>query len=84
MLATYYAIYEYDERTQERGNIVLHGIVRHTEDTICPQQETGIEALPHECELHKFEADGYRIEKCNFVISRDYVIANRTTGDRIQ
>ena len=84
MIATYYAIVEFNESSQKRGEIVLEGIVRNSEDIIYPQQETGIEELPHECELHHFEADNYIIETCNFVITRDIVKQYRITGDKIQ
>jgi|GEM_PF-5872658 len=89
MTATYYAIYEFNELTQKRGEIVLDGIVSDSESTICPRQETGIEHLPFECELHKFWSDKdylgntYRIETCNFTITREVVKQFRTTGDKI-
>jgi len=59
MTATYYAIVEFNESSQRRGEIVLEGIVRNSEDTIHPQQETGISDLPYECELQRFKAKGY-------------------------
>lgn len=84
MIAIYYAIYEYNESSQRRGEIVEEGIVSNSEETICPRQTTGIEELPFECELHHFKANGYRIEICNFTITREFVIKNRTNGDKIQ
>jgi hypothetical protein len=84
MTATYYAIVEFNKSSQKKGEIVLEGIVRNSEDTIYPQQETGIEDLPYECELHHFESKGYIIETCNFVITRDIVKQYRTSGDKIQ
>lgn len=84
MIAVYYAIYEYDETSQTRGEIVNEGIIRDSEDTIYPQQNTGIEELPYECEAHHFRAAGFKIETCSFVITRDFVKQFRTTGDKIQ
>ena len=84
MIATYYAIVEFNKSSQKRGEIVLEGIVRDSEDTIYPQQETGIDELPYECELHHFKANGYIIETCNFVITRNIIKQYRTTGDKIQ
>lgn len=84
MIATYYAIVEFNEISQRKGEIVLEGIVRDSEDIIYPQQETGIEELPYECELHHFKAKGYVIETCNFVLTREEVKKNRTTGDKIE
>lgn len=83
MQATYYAIVEFNQQSQTKGEIVLEGIVRNSEDTIYPSQETGIVDLPYECELHHFKAEGYIIETCNFIITRDIVKQNRTSGDRI-
>ena len=83
MIATYYAIYEFNQLSQTKGEIVDEGIIRDTEDTIYPQQNTGIEALPYECEAHKFKAEGYEIEVCSFSITRDFVKQQRTTGNRI-
>lgn len=83
MNAAYYAIYEYNESSQRKGDIVDEGIIRDSEDTIYPQQNTGITDLPYECEAHHFKAEGYRIETCNFVITRDIVKQYRTTGNRI-
>lgn len=90
MEAVYYAIYEINVHTAIRGEIVLEGIVSESEGTIYPKQETGIEGLPYECELHHFNADidsmgnTHRIETCNFIITRDQVIKMRTNGDKIQ
>ena len=84
MIATYYAIIEFNESSQRKGEIVLEGIVRNSEDTIYPQQETGIEELPYECELHHFKANGYIIETCNFIITRDIVKQYRINGDEIK
>lgn len=84
MIAAYYAIYEYNETSQRRGEIVDEGIIRDSEDTIYPQQNTGIKELPYECEVHHFKAIGYRVETCNFVVTRDFVKQFRTTGDKIQ
>jgi len=78
MIGTYYAI-----KHKIDDEIVLEGIIRNTEDTIYPQQETGIEELPYECEAHHFRSENYKIEMCNFVITRDFVRKNRTTGDKI-
>ena len=83
MTATYYAIYEFNEASQRRGEIVDEGILGNSEDTIYPGQTTGIKELPSEIELHHFKANGYRIETCNFVITRDIVKQFRTSGDRI-
>ncbi len=83
MVATYYAIVEFNEPSQMRGEIVLEGIVKDSEDTIYPRQETGIKELPFECELHKFKAEGYIIEYCNFVMTREMVKQNRTTGNKL-
>ena len=77
MKATYYAIYEYNETSQRRGEIVDDGIIRDSEDNIYPQQNTGIKELPYECEAHHFRANGYRIETFDFSITRDCVKANR-------
>lgn len=74
MLATYYAIID-----ESDNSIVLDGIVAHPEDTIFPQYETGIEELPHECELHHFKAVGYKKEVWNFSVNRETLIKYRTT-----
>lgn len=84
MIAEYYAIYEYNEASQTRGEIVDDGIIKDSEDIIYPQQNTGIKELPYECEAHHFKADGYRIETCSFTTTRDYVKQHRITGDKIQ
>lgn len=83
MTAIYYAIYEFNESSLTRGEIIEDGILSHSEDTIYPGQTTGIKELPNEVELHHFKADGYRIETCAFVITRDIVKQFRTTGDKI-
>ncbi len=83
MIATYYAIYEFNESSQVRGDIVDEGILSNSETTICPAQTTGISELPNETELHHFKANGYRIEYCSFIITRDIVKHYRTSGDKI-
>jgi hypothetical protein len=79
MLPTYYAIIEV-----ATGDIIIEGIVGHSEDTIYPRQEVDIEVFPWECKIHQFKANGYFIESCRFTISRDDVVRNRTTGDKIK
>jgi len=66
MTATYYAIYEFNETSQTRGEIVEEGILGENDNTICPGQTTGIKELPFEIELHHFKAEGYRIEISKF------------------
>lgn len=83
MIATYYAIFEFNESSQRRGDIVDEGILSHNEDVIYPGQTTGIKELPSECELHHFKAEGYRIETCNFSITRNTVRAFRLNGDTL-
>jgi hypothetical protein len=79
MLATYYQIIK--ESTNE---IVDEGIIRNSEDTIYPGENTGlIDELPSECEAHKFKAKGYKINICNFTIGNKTIVHFRTTGDRI-
>ena len=78
MTGTYYAIKE-----TSTNEIVDEGVIRHSEDTIYPGQNTGIDALPSECEAHHFEAKGYSIEICSFSITRDIVKKYHTTGDRM-
>lgn len=65
MKATYYCIKQIDN-----NSIVLEGIIRNAEDTIHPSQESGIDELPYECELHHFKADGYKAEYVDIDISR--------------
>lgn len=83
MIATYYAIYEFNEVSLNRGEIILDGIIRNSEDIIYPSQETGINELPSECEAHHFKCDGYKIEICDFTITREFVKKYRTTGDKL-
>lgn len=78
MEATYYAIKE-----TSTEDIVLEGIIKNSEDTIYPQQETGIEKLPYECEVHHFKVDGYKIEICDFIITREFVKQNRISGSKL-
>lgn len=56
MIAYYYCIFE-----DKTSNTILEGIIKDPEDTIYPQQETGIKELPYECEAHHFQAKGYSI-----------------------
>ena len=62
MEAYYYKIVEFNELSKKEGEIIEEGIIRNSEDTIYPQQTTGIEELPYECEAHHFEAKGYELE----------------------
>ena len=66
MTATYYSI-----RKNTTGKIVDKGIIRDSEDTIYPGQNTGIEELPSECEAHKFKSDEYTIDIYKFSITRE-------------
>lgn len=74
MIATYYAIYKFNETSQKKGEIVLEGIVRDPKDTICPGQEAPGYGLPNEYELHKFKVEGYKIEISTFNITRKQVV----------
>lgn len=56
MRAYYYSIVN-----KVRGSTVLEGIIRNSEDTIYPQQETYIPELPYECEAHNFSAPNYKL-----------------------
>ena len=80
MKATYYAIYEFNEISKTRGEIVDEGIIRDSEDRIYPQQNSGVEELPYECEACKFHAEGYKIEFIEFNVSLDYIKTNRING----
>ena len=84
MLAIYYAIYEFDEDSQTRGEIIEDGILGENEETIYPGQTTGIKELPFECEVHHFKVPGYRIEMCKFSITREMVKKFRISGDKIK
>lgn len=74
MNAYYYRIVEYNSLTCQKGNIVLEGIIRNSEDTIYPSQETGIEELSYECEAHHFKHQDYILEGWNIEISREYCV----------
>lgn len=63
MKAYYYKIKH--ELTEE---IVAEGIIRNSEDTIFPQQESGIEEFPYECEAHHFNHYGYKLSGFEFDI----------------
>lgn len=51
--------YYYQIKHIPDSEIVDEGIIRNSEDTIYPGQNTGIEELPSECECHHFEATNY-------------------------
>lgn len=57
MDAYYYRIIE-----KSSGSIVFQGIIRNSEDTIYPKQDTCIEDLPYECEAHHFSHPNYYLE----------------------
>ena len=65
MQAYYYQIIK--DATNE---IVDEGIIRDSEDTIYPQQNTGIEDLPYECECHHFKVEGYTCKGTTFEVSK--------------
>lgn len=77
MKAKYYAI------INSQNEIVEDGILGPYDYTIFPGQTTEIKELPSECELHHFKVPGYRIEVCNFVTTREYVMQQRTGGDKL-
>ena len=62
---------------------IIEGIVRNSEDKIYPGQQVDIEELPFECELHHFKAEGFGIETCDFVITRELVKQYRINGDKL-
>lgn len=55
--ACYYAIIE-----ESTNDLVDDGIIRYSEDIIYPGQNTGIDALPSECEAYHFNIPGYYIQ----------------------
>lgn len=76
--ACYYSIL--DMETEE---IVDEGIIRNSEDTIYPGQNTGIDELPSECEAHHFQVKGYGILLLNFSISRDDLFMCMPAGTKL-
>ena len=55
------------------SEIVDEGIIRNSEDTIYPAQNTGINTLPYECECHHFNdpTNTYVCIGWNIEINRD-------------
>lgn len=78
MYCTYYAIYEFNQLSQHKGELVDEGIIRNSEDKIYPRQNTDIEDLPYECEAHHFQVEGYTIELIQLEITK------RTNGFSIE
>lgn len=68
MKAYYYKIVEYNKSSQREGFIIDDGIIRDSEDTIYPSQNTGNYELPYECEAHHFNQEGYRLSGFYFDI----------------
>lgn len=68
MKAYYYCIVN-----KKDNKIVLEGIIKDAEDTICPQQETDIEELPFECEAHHFKSENYNLLGFYFNIPREEI-----------
>lgn len=77
MKAYYYYIFEvsYDKPDITDSQIVDEGIIRDSEDTIYPGQNTGIPELPSECECHHFQADGYARKGFEFEITREQILS---------
>lgn len=73
MRAYYYKIIEYTEASCMKGAIVDEGIIRNSEDTIYPRQNTGIKELPYECECHHFNIPNYRLEGWEISLTRQDV-----------
>lgn len=51
MKAYYYEIVEFTESSLHEGEVIDNGIIRDSEDTIYPAQNTGILVLPYEVKL---------------------------------
>ncbi len=75
MNAYYYKIVEYNPLTCQFGGKVTEGIIRNAEDTIFPQQDTGIDELPYECEAHHFSHTNYQLQ--GFYISMTEELCER-------
>lgn len=60
------------------NEIVDEGVIRHAEDIIYPQQNTGDDRLPFECECHHFEAEGFKCEGWYFDVTMSYIVSNRS------
>ena len=60
--------YYYSIRHKYTGEVVDKGIIRDSEDTIYPRQNTGIEELPFECEAHHFSSNNYELYGWKFDI----------------
>ena len=69
--------YFYSIRHKHTGNVVDKGIIRNSEDTIYPQQNTGIEELPYECEAHHFKSTDYELYGWYFDISFAELVLHR-------
>lgn len=53
------------------NEIVDEGIIRDSEDTIYPRQNTGIKELPFECEAHHFTSPNYKLVGWDISLTRD-------------
>jgi len=65
--------YYYQIKHKIDGEIVDEGLIRHSEDRIYPQQKTGIDELPFECECHHFKAENYILDGWTIELNRSDV-----------
>lgn len=72
--------YYYQIIHNETKEIIDEGIIRDSEDTIFPRQNTGIKDLPYECEAHHFHAKGYTLVGWYFEVSREQINQGRLVG----
>lgn len=69
--------YYYSIRHKQTKEVVDKGIIRNSEDVIYPQQNTGIEELPYECEAHHFRSENYELYGWEFDIPFNDLVSYR-------